>query len=290
MRALISSFRRLFPRMGSSSPEEDRLSSALHFQQPTSVLTLFETLRAHPEDYGHILLENIALCATDSEPRHDLLVIKLYHLLEDGTRRHYFVASDRVPFPQRLEETSPDSDGEQPVDDAVPNTTNSPRSRGSNPSKSMNGSKPGGQADDCARQWRPDPSNSRWWKGARCSSSRPATRLRHLFDFDPVRSGMTSPLTFIDVVLALESVSQTEPVYSLRKHNCWWFARCVLLLLVLRQQEVSSSPTPRPRTEQSYFSRVETTRIPYPDSLTKSVMRADTASAEIIFHTLVRIQ
>lgn len=292
MRAFLSSLRSLFPRMASSSSEVDRLSSALHFQQPTSVLTLFETLRAHPEDYAHILLENIALCATDSGPRHDLLVIELYRLLEDGTRRYYFVAADRVPVPQHLEETSADSDSEQPVDNAGPNATddppNSSRSRGSNPSKSTNGSKIGGQADDCARQWRSDPDNPRWWRGACCSSSRPATSLRHLFDFDPARSGMTRPLTFIDVVLALESVSQTAPIYSLRKHNCWWYARCVLLVLVLRQQEVLSSPTPRPQTEQVFFRKVETTTIPYPDSLTKRVMTVDTASAEIIFRKLVR--
>lgn len=272
----------------------------------TPLDTFTSWLEAHPEEYSHFILEAATLCSTGSIPPHELVVFKLYQTQEDGTRRYYFIVADRVTFPESSAKGAPRTpDVDEPINNitesvpmnSTPNTSpngrphrNTHLSRTPSISDSWDSlQKPSGTADDCVRQWAPHPRdyNQNWWKGAYGSSCNPTAERRAIFDFDATRNHMTEPLSLIDVVLALRSVSEVAPIYSFRMHNCWWLARCSLLLLFLRQRQISLPPTLRAVTENDYFVRAPTTNIPYPDSLNEQVIRADTATAEVNYLTLV---
>lgn len=144
---------------------------------------------------------------------------------------------------------------------------------------------PKGDGDDRVRMWIPqvEESSALWWKGAYGSSQYPAVNDVHLFRFDATED-MPIQLTLIDVVLALQSVSQVAPKYTFKLNNCWWLVRCTLLLLRIK----ASSPETRLSSIQaSFFRDAPCFRIPWPDSLTPGVISSDTGKAEREFERLV---
>lgn len=265
---------------------------------PIPVANFVDVVLAHPASYAHYIVESAALCDTAGVVKHELVVYRLYTLAANGGRTYYYVVADRVTKPA-AEPPYPNSTAQAVTDHVVseptsslpdPSTMPRPTSRSSQ-SGSTIPLKPAGDADDRIRMWVPSlfQPDSHWWKGAFGSSSSSAHDLVRIFTYDSAEANKSRQLTLVDVVLALHSVSETAPVYSFRKHNCWWFARCHLLLLCLQQHNVSSPILSPAEINKAFFANTQRVPIPFPDSLSDNVIRSDTITAEMTFITLVRI-
>ena len=93
---------------------------------------------------------------------------------------------------------------------------------------------------------------------------------------------MMTRLTLIDVTLALCSVRSVDPEYQFDNHNCWWFARTSLLLLMCPAQPNLTTED----LENTFFTAVPIpVYIPY--GLNNNVIVRDMSSAQETFIPLV---
>lgn len=78
-----------------------------------------------------------------------------------------------------------------------------------------------------------------------------------------IEEPVTPPLTLLHVAAILRAVSRHSPGYTLARENCWYYARCSALLIVLAAQ---TDDTDREKLEQSFLS--QTTLLPFPSRAT----------------------
>ena len=268
---------------------------------------LLTLIQNHPEDYIDFTLRCVALCDTRIPPYHEANVFEFV----GGTHRHYIV-SDRVaqpvdptttmtaphPPPAPPTTTAPPPAppatmapaltapaSTAPVTTAPPTTTApvpaTPRARSfalimsesSTPHPYLHGN-----GVDHIRAWQPAP-NSPWWKGAKASSKNGAETMLCELMFD---QGL-APLTLIDVVLALSAVRSIDPSYQFDYHNCWWFSRSALLLLM----RLSRPHAEAAAVEDLFASVAPFPAIVIPGGLNNSIIIRDAALAHVRFTQLV---
>lgn len=262
--------------------------------QPTSLLPFLDVVAAFPQSYNDLVVEEAVICDTNRGVSHESIVFKLSRSTDDGRRKFLYVVSDRVTT-ERPEcdntaiatsatSVTPAGSPLSPPDLPPQHSSSQPRLPTLNSTDSTGGLEPPGPARDYVRLWEPGWA-PQWWRGALGATVDPLKKEVTHYNFST--SGNTPPLTFIDIVLALQSVSLVSPNYSLARHNCWWFARSVTLLLCTLHQ-LPRSAADRHQIAVNYFQETKTATIPSKYGLTDQVIEDDVQTALDLFNQLVR--
>jgi hypothetical protein len=105
-----------------------------------------------------------------------------------------------------------------------------------------------------------------------------------------ITRGGSPCLDLLQVAYVLRSVSEySRHKYVLARENCWWYARCVGLLLEILVAQPGTSDE-RKTLEKSYFSRVPLRLpIPIPSGLSNEMIKEDVGKIEERYNSLVGI-
>lgn len=255
---LIRRFRRLVFGM-SSSPY------VFPFRSGDSVSAL--TLTENPLSEGLLqsfLLTNSDLCRDNIGIEHELTVYR-FKAPDDEP---YYIAADRTqPLSANIDDTRP---------------TLSRHSSGGDVFNQISTSFSKKDASDRVRRFTPTGLFTNWWEVV-------IPRGKRITQLEVTRGG--SPcLDLLQVAYVLRSVSEySQHKYVLARENCWWYARCVgLLLEILAAQPATSNK--RTTLEKSFFSRVPLRLpIPIPSGLSNDMIREDVGKIEEHYNRLVRL-
>jgi len=282
------SLRSLFQRLAMMlSPQRPPEIQGLPVSVAIPLENFLTLVLAHPDDYIDYRLVCAALCDTTVAPFHEVNVFTLRR--QNPTPRTYYVVSDRVtrprpPNPNVVTPATATSAPEAPAATSAhePPTPAPPAARprsfviassqSSSPNRFLSGA-----GMDHIREWRPPSGSTEWWRGAAASSHNGAQR--RIFEATFNLPAMTR-LTLVDVVIALYAVRSVDPDYQFDNHNCWWFARTSLLLLMHRAQPSST-------TVESTFFTAAPLPLPIPYGLNHDVIAQDAATAQETFARLV---
>jgi len=251
---------RLFFGMSSSS-----VTFPLRAGDSVSTVSLTENPRLE-EAPQSLLLINSNLCHDNVGITHEITV----HCFRAADGELYHVAADRTQPP-------PPETGDQAAD-TRPAASRQARSSG-NIVNQISTSFSKKEARDRIRRFTPTGLLTSWWEAAIPGGVR-------IVELKITRGG-TPCLTLLQVAYVLRSVSEySEHIYVLARENCWWYARCVgLLLEILAAQP--TTPDAREKLEDDYFRRVPL-RLQIPAFFDNDRIRADVAKIEEHYNDLVR--
>jgi len=254
----IRHFRRLF--FGMSSPS---VTFPLRVDDSVSTVSLTENPRLE-EAPQSLLLVNSNICHDNVGITHEITV----HCFKAADGELYHVAADRTqPLPPEA--------GDQAVD-ARPAPSRQARSSGDilNQVSTSFAKK---EARDRIRRFTPTGLFTSWWEAA-IPGGVQIVELK-------ITRGGTPCLTLLQVAYVFRSVSEcSQHTYVLARENCWWYARCVGLLLEILAAQPTTSDA-REKLENDYFRRVPL-RLQIPPFVTNDMIRADVAKIEAHYNDL----
>lgn len=280
--------------MSADSNSRDEVAG-LSYSELTDIDQLFRNASSYPQIFISSVLLTAVVADSNVPPNHESDIFRF----RSWNGQEFCIVADRVAHTENAT-TTPLNDNHTDLHELVPSpseaialtprgdtivshptpATTTPAPRHSRPIISLSSSRSAtqylsGVGVDKVRAWQPTHSEL-WWKGAHASSHNGAANKCGEFGFDG------SGLTFLDVVVALYAVHQCDPAYSLLAHNCWWYARCVLLVLWRRNRSITED-----QDDVAFFHEAKAPAVLIPGSLSESMIRADVDAALAIFDDLV---
>ncbi|KAF8308436.1 hypothetical protein DL93DRAFT_1884938 [Clavulina sp. PMI_390] len=259
-----------------------------------------------PDVYRGYRVRRVAITKSNRVQKvfHQTLVLEV----EDGEGNHpsilHLLVAERctIPcdYPKKREAQSYQAGGQD-----VPARVGSPRP-GWNPSSASSDSTrdslniPYGDGRDSIRFLKSvyTPVKEFWNNTKGNPSSEFTAKSGVVFDFAGCPREAACSLTLHDVILAMNAVSLVAPRYQFVSTNCWWWAQCVLLLLLrLQFSEGPSLTLSDVQESERFFEKIENPRVlmQYPKylrlrvTLNEELILRDTTRALAEFRALVSL-